>query len=354
MTSIADSGFWNGRRVLVTGHTGFKGTWLCALLLRRGATVSGLALPPNTTPSLWALAPYSSYVEERIVDVRNANGIDAALSEMRPQTIFHLAAQPLVRRGYAEPVLTYETNVMGTVNLLEAVRHTESADGVVVVTSDKVYADAPQPGGYTEDARLGGADPYAGSKAAAELVVETYRSAYFSRAGSARIATARAGNVVGGGDFSADRLLPDAYRAIVAGVPLRLRHPEAVRPWQHVLDPLHGYLLLGEALAQHKIEGGAFNFGPDLTATAMEAAQQFVGAMGGNLASGIVPDPASGAEHETAVLEVDSSRARKQLGWKPRWSPGAAIETAAAWYRDFIAGQRVEHLITRDLDAYAR
>jgi CDP-glucose 4,6-dehydratase len=355
MTSIADSGFWNGRRVLVTGHTGFKGSWLCALLLRRGATVCGLALPPNTTPSLWALAPYSSYIDERMVDVRNAVGIDAAVSALRPQTIFHLAAQPLVRRGYAEPVLTYETNVMGTVNVLEAARHTDSVDSVVVVTSDKVYADAPQQGGYGEDARLGGADPYAGSKAAAELVVESYRSSYFSRGGSARIATARAGNVIGGGDFSADRLLADAYRAIVTGAPLWLRHPDAVRPWQHVLDPLHGYLLLAEALAQHRVDGGPFNFGPDLTASVMEVADHFVRAMGGNPTSAIVVDPRGPAgEHETAALEVDSSRARNVLGWKPRWSPSAAIETAAAWYRDFIAGQPVEHLVARDLDAYAR
>jgi CDP-glucose 4,6-dehydratase len=351
MTSIADSGFWQGRRVLVTGHTGFKGAWLCALLLRRGATVSGLALPPATTPSLWALAPYGSYVEERIVDVRNAVGIDAAVTALRPQTIFHLAAQPLVRRGYAEPVQTYETNVMGTVHLLESARHCASLDSVVVVTSDKVYADLPQPGGYREDARLGGADPYAGSKAAAELVAETYRSAFFSRGGSARIATARAGNVIGGGDFAPDRLIPDAYRAIVSGAPLRLRHPEAVRPWQHVLDPLHGYLLLAEALAQHRVDGGPFNFGPDMTARAGEVAEDFVRAMGGNPTSAIVVDPSE--EHETGVLEVDSAHAKSTLGWKPRWSASAAVGVTAAWYRDFVAGERVEKLVTRDLDAYA-
>ena len=350
MTSIAEGGFWRGRRVLVTGHTGFKGAWLCALLLRRGATVCGLALPPATTPSLWALAPYASYVDERIVDVRNELGIEAAVTALRPQTIFHLAAQPLVRRGYADPVETYATNVMGTVHVLEAARHCTGLDSVVVVTSDKVYADAPRPGGYAEDARLGGADPYAGSKAAAELVAETYRSAFFSRRGAARIATARAGNVIGGGDFAPDRLIPDAYRAMVSGAPLILRNPQAVRPWQHVLDPLHGYLLLAEALASHRAGAGAFNFGPDATANVMEVVQQFVSAMGGNPASAIAVGPSS--EHETAVLEVDSSRAKSALGWKPRWSASAAVELSAAWYRDFIGGVPAERLVARDVDAY--
>jgi CDP-glucose 4,6-dehydratase len=352
MTSIAESDFWQGRRVLVTGHTGFKGAWLTALLLRRGATVCGLALPPATTPSLWALAPYVSYVDERIVDVRNEIGVEAAVTGLRPQTIFHLAAQPLVRRGYADPVETYATNVMGTVHVLEAARHCQGLESVVVVTSDKVYADEPEPGGYGERARLGGADPYAGSKAAAELVVDTYRSAFFSRGDAARVGTARAGNVIGGGDFAPDRLVPDAYRAIVSGAPLRLRRPDAVRPWQHVLDPLHGYLMLAEALAKHRVDGGAFNFGPDMTASVLEVAEQFVRAMGGNPASAIVVEPSG--EHETAVLEVNSTRAKSELGWAPRWSPSAAVELAAAWYRDFVAGARVEHLVTRDLEAFAR
>ena len=350
MTSIAEGGFWRGRRVLVTGHTGFKGAWLCALLLRRGATVCGLALPPATTPSLWALSGYASYVDERIVDMRNEIGVEAAVSALRPQTIFHLAAQPLVRRGYADPVETYATNVMGTVHVLEAARHDKGLDSIVVVTSDKVYADAPRPGGYAEDARLGGADPYAGSKAAAELVVETYRSAFFSRRGAARIATARAGNVIGGGDFAPDRLIPDAYRSIVSGAPLMLRNPEAVRPWQHVLDPLHGYLLLAEALASHRITGGAFNFGPDATASVLEVVEHFVRAMGGNPASGITVGPS--AEHETAVLEVDSSHAKSALGWKPRWSASAAVELSATWYRDFVGGTPVERLVARDVDGY--
>jgi CDP-glucose 4,6-dehydratase len=352
MTSIAQSGFWRSRRVLVTGHTGFKGTWLCALLLRRGATVCGLALPPDTAPSLWALAPYAGEVDERIVDVRDADGVAIAVAELRPQTVFHLAAQPLVRRGYAEPVATYATNVMGTVHLLDAVRRTDAVENVVVVTSDKVYADDPQPAGYAEDARLGGVDPYAGSKAAAELVVETYRSAFFSHSGAARIVSVRAGNVIGGGDFAADRLIPDAYRAIETGSTLRLRHPNAVRPWQHVLDPLHGYLTLAEATARGAARHGAYNFGPaPVAATVRDVVERFMAAMGAVAGDRVLIEPS--AAHETAVLRVDSTRARDELGWAARMSTAAAIDAAAAWYRDFLAGVPVERLVARDLDGYA-
>ena len=351
MTSIADSGFWRGRRVLVTGHTGFKGTWLCALLLRRGATVSGIALEPDTSPSLWARAPYGREVDSRIVDVRDRERFAATIAELRPQTIFHLAAQPLVRRGYAEPVATYATNVMGTVHLLDAARIVEGIEDVVVVTSDKVYADDPQPNGYAEDARLGGADPYAGSKAAAELVVETYRSAFFSRAGGGRIVSARAGNVIGGGDFAADRLIPDAYRAVEAREPLRLRHPGAVRPWQHVLDPLHGYLALAHALAGGTASHGSYNFGPaPVAVTVREVVERFMTAIGAPADRRIVVEPSD--EHETAVLHVDSTRAQTELGWKPQLDTNRAIDATAAWYRDFLAGEPVDRLVARDLDAY--
>ena len=353
MTSIAEGGFWRERRVLVTGHTGFKGAWLCALLLRRGAHVGGIALPPPTTPSLWALAPYAAEVDERIVDVRDAEALATAVAAFRPTTVFHLAAQPLVRRGYAEPVLTYATNVMGTVNLLDALRGCQSVEEAVVVTSDKVYADAPHPGGYTEDdGRLGGYDPYAGSKAAAELVVETYRSAYFSQPGAARIATARAGNVIGGGDFADDRLLPDAYRAVASGAPLRIRRPDAVRPWQHVLEPLHGYLALAQALATRRAPHRAYNFGPAERAVSVRVvAERFVRGLGADPNQAIVVEPTP--EHETAVLDVDSTRARAELNWTPRWSTEAAVDASAAWYRDFLAGEPAGALVERDLTAYA-
>ena len=352
MTSIADGSFWRGRRVLVTGHTGFKGAWLCALLLRRGAEVSGIALAPDTTPSLWAEAPYADHVAEIIADVRDADAVRTAVERLRPQTIFHLAAQPLVRRGYAEPVATYATNVMGTVHVLDAARHCASVEEVVAVTSDKVYADDPVPGGYTEHARLGGADPYAGSKAAAELVVETYRSAFFSSPGAPRIASARAGNVIGGGDFADDRLIPDAYRAVTSAVPLTLRRPDAVRPWQHVLEPLNGYLVLAESLATERARGVAYNFGPAERAVSVRTvAERFVRGMGIRPERAIVVEPS--AEHETAVLEVDSSSARA-LGWAPRWSTATAVDASAAWYRAFRDGTAAATLLERDLAAYER
>jgi CDP-glucose 4,6-dehydratase len=350
--SIAEDGFWAGRRVLVTGHTGFKGAWLCALLLRRGARVAGIALPPDTEPSLWRRAPYAAEIDGRALDLRDAEATAAAVAALRPQTVLHLAAQPLVRRGYAEPIATYATNVMGTVHLLDAVRRCDAVENVVVVTSDKVYADRPLAGGYGEDARLGGADPYAGSKACAELVVETYRSAFFSHPTAARIVTARAGNVIGGGDFAPDRLVPDAFRAVAGGVPLRLRRPDAVRPWQHVLEPLHGYLSLARAMACGQAAFESYNFGPAEPASSVRAvAERFVRALGAQAERAIVVEP--GGAHETAVLEVDSSRAQAELGWQPRWSTATAVDASAAWYRDFLAGEPVERLVARDLDAYA-
>jgi CDP-glucose 4,6-dehydratase len=351
MNSIADGGFWRGRRVLVTGSTGFKGAWLCALLARRGAQVGGIALPPETTPSLWERAGTAGAVDQRMVDLRDAAATAAALDALRPLTVFHLAAQALVRVGYAAPVATYATNVMGTVHLLEAARNCATIEQIVVVTSDKVYADRPRPGGYAEDARLGGADPYAGSKACAELVVETYRSAFFSAPGAPSVATARAGNVIGGGDFAADRLLPDAYRAIAGGTRLTLRRPEAVRPWQHVLEPLHGYLALAEALASGRARFDAYNFGPADGAVAVRTvAERFVAAFGPETERAIAIEPSP--EHETAVLEVDSARARRDLDWAPRWNTGEAVDRTAAWYRDFLAGTPAAALVERDLDAY--
>ena len=283
--------------------------------------------------------------------MRDRDGIAAALLALRPQTILHLAAQPIVRRSYAEPVETYATNVMGAVHLLDAARACPALECIVVVTSDKVYADHPHDGGYAEDARLGGSEPYAGSKAAAELVVETYRRAFFSGPGAPRIVTARAGNVIGGGDFSADRLLPDAYRAFAAGSIVTLRHPAAIRPWQHVLDPLHGYLRIVEAAAAGGAGFGAYNFGPDRTADVRSVVERFGHTLGAGAPYAIRVE--ASPEHETAVLAVDSARAHADLGWRPRWATATAVDAAAAWYRDFHAGEPVQRLVERDLDAYA-
>jgi CDP-glucose 4,6-dehydratase len=343
--------FWNGRRVLVTGHTGFKGTWLCALLLRLGARVSAFALEPLPGPNAWVDGGYERHVDAQILDIRDADLVAKAVAKLAPETVFHLAAQPLVKYGYREPIETYATNVMGTVHVLDAVRRTPSVREAVIVTSDKVYRDAPVPGGYREDAPLGGYDPYAGSKACAELVVETYRSAYFQGPNVANVASGRAGNVIGGGDYAVDRLVPDFVRAIGNGVPLVLRHPEAIRPWQHVLDPLSGYVRLAEELHGDEAFASAWNFGPAATGVSVgELVEIFADAWGPDARRGFRVEASD--LHETASLEIDSARAHEQLGWHPRWNVGASIARTAEWYRDRAAGADAAELIDRDLAAF--
>jgi CDP-glucose 4,6-dehydratase len=344
---------WQGRRVLVTGHTGFKGTWLCALLLRLGARVSGIALPPVGAHSIWRSSNLEREVDSHLVDVRDEAATARAIGAIAPEIVLHLAAQPLVRRGYREPVLTYATNVMGTVHVLDALRSSSATRAVVVVTSDKVYLDQPVAGGYTEAARLGGNDPYAGSKAAAELVVETYRAAYWSDGRGPALASARAGNVIGGGDFSEDRLLPDFFRALEAGVPLVLRSPNAVRPWQHVLDPLAGYVLLAETLAHDPSAARAWNFGPDGNGVPVrEVVEQFARGWGPGADAGYRFEPSS--EHEAERLEIVSAFSRERLGWRPRWDTPAAVARSAQWYRDYLEGASTAGLIARDIEAYER
>jgi CDP-glucose 4,6-dehydratase len=342
---------WRGRRVLITGHTGFKGSWLCARLLRLGARVSGVALPPEGARAIWRESGLQREVDSAYADLRDAEAAARAVAAAKPEIVLHLAAQPLVRRGYREPVLTYATNVMGTVHVLDAVRQTPAVACVVVVTSDKVYADEPVAGGYDESARLGGADPYSGSKAAAELVVETYRTSYFAAAGTPALGSARAGNVIGGGDFSEDRLLPDAFRAREADVPLVVRHPEAIRPWQHVLDPLNGYLLLAEALQRDPAFATAWNFGPDEPGVAVrEVLAHFARGWGDADGRGTRDEPSP--EHESARLEIDASRSRTRLGWSSVWDTARAVTATAAWYRDYLHGAPVDELIARDIAAF--
>jgi CDP-glucose 4,6-dehydratase len=342
---------WRGRRVLVTGHTGFKGAWLCARLVRYGATVIGLALPPAGAHNLWTAAKLEKDVESHFADIRDLDATESVVAAANPEIVLHLAAQPIVRRGYREPVLTYATNVMGTVHVLDAVRRRTSAKAVVAVTSDKVYADAPLPHGYAEDARLGGADPYSGSKAAIELVVETYRTAYFSGGRGPALGSARAGNVIGGGDFSEDRLLPDFFRALEAERTLVVRQPDAIRPWQHVLDPLDGYLLLAEALqADPQRFSEAWNFAPDVAAPVRDVLAYFAAAWGiaGGAAYTFEPSP----EHETHRLEINAAKSREHLGWDGRWDVEGAVAQTATWYRDFLAGTPAADLVERDLLAH--
>jgi CDP-glucose 4,6-dehydratase len=352
---------WAGRNVLVTGHTGFKGSWLSLWLEALGARVTGLALPPDTQPSLFEDASVGRGMDSRLVDVRDAAAVDRLVTEVRPEIVFHLAAQPLVRRSYAEPVLTYATNVMGVVHLLDALRRAGSARAVVVVTTDKCYENRERPEPYDESEPLGGHDPYSSSKAAAELVAASFRQSYFPAARfdehRTALATARAGNVIGGGDWSQDRLVPDILRAFMAGRRVAIRNPDAVRPWQHVLESVAGYILLAEAL----LEGGprdaeAFNFGPaeadalpvgEIVRLAAAAWDQ----PGGLRAAGWDLDEAP-RPHEAGLLRLDSSKARQRLGWRPRLSIQEAIRWTVAWHAAAARGEDPRALVLGQIRAY--
>jgi CDP-glucose 4,6-dehydratase len=334
-----DPDYWRRRRVLVTGHTGFKGAWLSLWLQALGAEVTGLAPSPQGRRSIYRLAGVGEHMRELALDVRDGRGMIEAVRESSPEVVIHLAGQPLVRRSLQDPVSTYEINVMGTVNLLEAVRRAGGeVRSVVVVTSDKCYEN---PGGrrrFVESDMLGGADPYSSSKACAELVTSSYRRSFFARDDAPRIATARAGNVIGGGDWGEDRLLPDSVRAVEAGTSLRVRNPDAVRPWQHVLGPLEGYLLLAQALDVRVTAANAWNFGP---APGDARPVRWIVERLGELWEGRltwVPDEGMNpleAEHQ----EIDSARARLELGWSPRGSLADALGMLVAWHRAELDGE---------------
>lgn len=348
---LSDS-LWRGRRVLVTGHTGFKGAWLSLLLERLGAQVTGFALAPPTQPSLFELARVADGLVSLQGDIRDPAALRRAFDAAEPELVVHLAAQALVRESYREPVATYQTNVIGTVNLLEACRHAP-VRAVVVVTSDKCYqnrgADAP----YRESDALGGHDPYSSSKAAAELAAAAYRSAFFGASGPA-VATVRAGNVIGGGDFAAERLVPDLVRGFIAREQPAIRNPAAVRPWQHVLDPLRGYLLLAERLlAGERAAARAWNFGPPPedsrpVAWLAERALSLLGAPGPWLER---PDPRFA---EAATLRLDSRDARERLHWQPRLRIDAALEWTIDWYRDWHNGKDVRAVTLAQVERHAR
>lgn len=332
--AAAPAAWYAGRRVLVTGHTGFKGAWLSAWLLRAGATVVGYALPPEKS-GLFAAAGLGAHMASYTGDVRDNDGLARRLKEAAPEIVFHMAAQSLVRRSYDDPVGTYATNVMGTVNLLDVVRRASSVRAVVIVTSDKCYAE-PSIGlgrGYREDDPMGGTDPYSSSKGCAELVTATFTRAYFTADGAAAVASVRAGNVIGGGDWAVDRIVPDLMRAAARGDPAEIRHPDAVRPWQFVLEPLRGYLLLGAGLAEsgRAFEGG-WNFGPrEADAVPVRELVARVAAAWNRVA--VTYAPASTGPHEAQTLRLDSGKARERLGWTPLLSLDQTVGMTVAWYR---------------------
>lgn len=343
--------FWRGRKVFVTGHTGFKGSWLAIWLKRLGAEVHGYATEPPTLPNLFTVAnAVEDLARHTIADVRDGEALRAAMREAAPEVVFHLAAQPLVRYSYHDPVTTYAVNVMGTVHLLEAVRACESVRAVVVVTTDKCYENREWVWGYRESEPLGGRDPYSSSKACTELVTMAYRASFLA-ARSVAVGTARAGNVIGGGDWAADRLLPDFFRAVDSGKVLEVRNPGATRPWQHVLEPLSGYLLLAESLCADAAKyADAWNFGPrDMDARSVQWILEYV--------STRVPQSRwqhVGAEqvHEARSLRLDSSKAVLDLGWSPRWSLETALDRTVTWHARWVAGDDMHRACLEQIQEY--
>lgn len=348
-----EGAFWKGKRVFLTGHTGFKGGWLAMCLSRLGAQVTGYALAPPTQPSLFEAARLHEVVDSLLGDVRDLDALRRAMGRAQPQVVFHLAAQSLVRASYADPVETYATNVMGTVNVLEAARGVQSLRVLVNVTSDKCYENREWLWGYREDEPMGGNDPYSSSKGCAELVTAAYRRSFHSSANPVAIASARAGNVIGGGDWAADRLIPDVVRAVESGSPIALRNPEAIRPWQHVLEPLSGYLALAQAAWSQPLEfAGGWNFGPnDADARSVRWVVERLAHHWGNP----VPWKADPGEHphEARSLKLDSSKARSLLGWRPRWPLDRALALTADWYRACKGGEDARELMARQIRAHA-
>ncbi|MBJ7329671.1 MAG: CDP-glucose 4,6-dehydratase [Solirubrobacteraceae bacterium] len=342
-----DPAFWDGRRVLLTGHTGFKGAWLTLWLTQLGANVTGVSDEVPTDPSLFALARLADDIDDRRADVRDQLAMTQLVSEVQPEVVIHMAAQPFVRRSFAEPVETYATNVMGTVNVLDAVR-TQGRDvlAIVNVTSDKCYDNREQRRPFTEDDCMGGHDPYSNSKGCAELVADAYRRSY-----EMPLASARAGNVVGGGDWGEDRLIPDVMQGALAGAPIRIRNPEAIRPWQHVLNPLSGYLLIAERLAAGDPVAEGWNFGPaqDDAKPVRWIADQLTAAWPQPLAWEFDEGP---HPHEAAYLALDSTKAREQLGWRPRWALPETIDRIVEWYAALRDGADMRAMTARQLDAF--
>lgn len=329
--------FWSGKRVFLTGHTGFKGGWLSLWLASMGSRVTGFALPPNTNPNIFSILNIEKLVHKSVIgDVRDLDTLKAEMTAASPDIVIHMAAQPLVRYSYINPVETYGTNVMGTVNMLESIRSVKTVRATVIVTTDKCYENQNFKEGYRENHPMGGHDPYSNSKACAELVTSAYRSSFFSfKDASNAIATARAGNVIGGGDWSEDRLIPDAIRAFEINVPLTIRYPSAVRPWQHVLEPLSGYLVLAQALYEYGSDyASAWNFGPqEYDARSVQEVIELLISKWESSAAWKKDDQEQ--PHEANFLKLDCTKSMQQLGWSPRWDLEVAVEKIIQWHKAY-------------------
>ena len=327
----ASPNFWRGKQVFLTGHTGFKGAWMALWLSKMGAKVTGISLPPNSTPNLFTLANVAQMTNSHFADIRDADAVSNIVQKAQPEIVLHLAAQALVRPGYRDPLGTFATNVMGTANVLNAARGVNSVKAIVAVTTDKVYKNLETGRAYKENDQLGGYDPYSASKAASEIIISSYRDSYLAEQGVA-VASARAGNVIGGGDWSEDRLIPDAVRAWDSNLPLEIRRPNAVRPWQHVLEPLNGYLVLAEKIYSDASLVGAYNFGPEPHEAAtvqkvIELANQVYGS------GSVLWGDGTEGPHEAGLLSLEISKAREVLGIAPKWDLTQTVKRTMGWYK---------------------
>lgn len=349
---VVNTQFWEGKKVFITGHTGFKGAWLSLWLQSMGAMVTGYSLPPAAGPGIFSQSEIERSMRHITGDIRDSEKLRSAFYEAEPDIVFHLAAQSLVRRSYQNPAETYSTNVMGTVNLFESIAGMSSAKAVINVTSDKCYENMEWSRGYNESDRLGGHDPYSTSKACSELVTQAYRNLFAARNHNAKLASVRAGNVIGGGDWADDRLIPDLMRAYINRRPLCLRYPHAVRPWQHVLEPLAGYLLLAERIYSGRVDyADAWNFGPDdvQVCSVGSVVRQIQTLLGEKIDT----DTDVGSQpHEALILKLDCSRARSKLQWKPRWGLEESLKKTTDWYMAYQNGQNMRHFSLSQIDSY--
>lgn len=344
--------FYRGKNIFLTGHTGFKGAWLAIWLTQLGARVTGYSLPPATDPNLFLLANLTERMHSQYGDVRDLEQLSRSIEQAEPDIVFHLAAQALVNQSYRDPVGNYSTNVMGAVNLLEACRASGSVKSIVIITTDKCYENNETGSAYRETDRLGGKDPYSSSKACAELVAHAYRESFYADPSAAGVATARAGNVIGGGDWAECRVLPDCLKALERNEEIILRNPKSIRPWQHVLDPLQGYLRLAHALYNNKQPyASSWNFGPeeDSCITVHELVRAVINQWGSGSWKHVVPDKPF---KESRVLRLDSTKAKKKLGWLPRWDVQSAIKKTVLWHKAYLNKADVYSICSEQIETY--